>query len=520
MKYFSRLGTKITLGVSFILVLILVVSATAFVFDEYAFFDRNIRDRAEGTLSILEAVHTQAMLHRGNKRDGNPVIETLNGTFDQLSETPSKMSLWLVMGSKVLAFQNLNGRSEKEPPRDLLDSQALATGQTVAQVVDGGVFRLTRPVILGKGNARHAKCMECHGKDMGIHKGEVIGAYSIGLSIADDQEQLLSTMRAAIIISVFASLVIAVVSSYLLKRLATGPIAHMTATMSQLANGALDVDVPFRQRRDEIGEMARSVAVFKENAIERNRAEVRARQHETELAHVLRRSTMGEMASGLAHELAQPLATIATYCGAISDRIASGKWTEEELTDVLGKISAMAQRASRITRTVADHVRGTTPHRRAIGVNDIVRSIIPLVEADTHAGDVQFDYAAVESNPTVLVNRTEIESVVLNLVRNAVDAMAEIPSGQKRLCLRTAVENSHAVIIVSDTGKGMKPGVLDRLFEPFFTTKPDGIGMGLAISRTIVEAHGGRFSVDSTPGRGTTFRFTLPVQSGDDRHDA
>ncbi len=142
MRYFSRLGTKITIWVSTILVLILIVSATAFVYDEYAFFERNIRDRAESTLSILEAVHTQAMLHRVDKRDGDRVIDALNGTFKQLSETPSKMSLWLVMGSKVLAYQNTHGRSEKEPPRDAIDSEALASRQSIARTIEGACFAL------------------------------------------------------------------------------------------------------------------------------------------------------------------------------------------------------------------------------------------------------------------------------------------------------------------------------------------------------------------------------------------
>lgn len=504
--------------------LILIVSTSAFVYDESKFFERNIRDEAESTLSILEALHTQAMLQRGDKRDDNPVITTLNGTFEQLSEDSSKMSLWLVMGPKVLAFQTAHNRTEKEPPRDSIDSEALSSGRLVARTVEGGVFRLTRPVILGEGNARHARCFECHGTDMGNHIGEVIGAYSIGLSIAQDQERLAFRIRAAIVVSVFASLVIAAVSSYLLRRLATRPIGQMTETMSRLASGDMDVDVPYSQRRDEIGDMARSVVVFKENAIERNHAEARARQHEIELSQVLRRSTMGEMASGLAHELAQPLATIATYSGAVSDRITSGNWSKEELTGILGKISDMARRASGITRTIADHVRGTEPHRSSVKVDDIIRSIIPLAETITHENGIRLQYHAVEPDLTVVVNRTEIESVILNLVRNAVDAMADTAADEKRIEIRTAIDEAFAVIAVTDTGCGIDPDIRDNLFEPFFTTKPDGIGMGLAICRTIIEGYGGRFLVDSSPDTGTTIRFTLPVVDqvigGEERHGA
>jgi C4-dicarboxylate-specific signal transduction histidine kinase len=199
-----------------------------------------------------------------------------------------------------------------------------------------------------------------------------------------------------------------------------------------------------------------------------------------------------------------------TYSDAVSDRVASGSWTKDELTGVLEKISSMAQRASRITRTIADHVRGAEPHKSAVHVNDIVRSIIPLVEADTHGSGVRLQYDLTESDPEVLVNRTEIESVVLNLMRNAVDALADIAPGEKHLLIRTEVDDGYVVIGVSDTGTGIDPKAKDRLFEPFFTTKPGGIGMGLAISRTIVEAHGGKFSVDSSTGGGTTFRLRMP----------
>lgn len=518
MKIHATLGTKISLGVSFILILILITSAIAFVSYESAYFERNIRNRAESKLSILEAVHTQAMLKRGNKFDGNPVIATLNGTLEQLSRTPSNMSLWMVMGPKVLAFQTSHGRSERDPPRDAIDSEALSSGKTVARIVQGNVFRLTRPVILGKGNGRHAKCAECHGRDMGIHDGEVMGAYAIALSFSEDQKKFNTVVQSAIVIAVLASIVIASVCAFLIKRLVAQPIAEMTTAMSQLAGGNMDLDIPFQRRTDEIGEMARSVDVFKDNAIERIRAEARARRHEVELLQVLRRSTMGEMASALAHELAQPIATIATYCGALSDRITSGRWTKAELTDVLHRISDMAHRASGITRTIADHVRGGDTPRISVDLNDMVGSLLPLIEADARENGVVPEFDAAERSPNVLMNRIEIESVVLNLVRNAIDAMRETEPGARILRIQTGMDANHAFVAVGDTGKGMESGVRDHVFEPFFTTKAESIGMGLAICRTIIEAHAGRFSIDTVPGKGTTFKFLLPLIKGDFSH--
>ncbi len=180
----------------------------------------------------------------------------------------------------------------------------------------------------------------------------------------------------------------------------------------------------------------------------------------------------------------------------------------------------MARRANGIARTVADHVRGAEPSRDPIGVNDIVRSIIPLVEANTHENGVRLQYEEVRDDILVFANRTEIESVVLNLVRNAVEAMENTSPGERRLKIQSSIQDGFVAIAVSDTGCGMDPGVRDNLFEPYFTTKPDGIGMGLAISRTIIEAHGGTISCESSPGGGMTVRFTLPVFVGDARHDS
>jgi HAMP domain-containing protein len=250
-----RLGTKITLSVSFILVMLLLGSASVFVYYEYAFFRQNVRGKAERTLFILEAVLTQAMLHQGEAVDDNPVIDTLNGTFDQLSETSKSMTLWLVMGPKVLAYQEQRGAREREPPRDEVDREAIATATPVARMVGDNMFRLSRPVILGQGVATDPQCFKCHGVDMGIEEGEIIGAFSVALSVADDYQWFTTTMRGVFLISILASLVIAAVSAVLLKRLASDPISSITGVMGRLAGGDLEVDIPGRGRRDEIGDM-------------------------------------------------------------------------------------------------------------------------------------------------------------------------------------------------------------------------------------------------------------------------
>ena len=514
------LGTKVSLGVSSVLIMILVLSTFGFVSYQTSFLEKNLLERAEETLTIMEAMHTQAMLHRGGKSDHDPVISTLNKTFDQLSKTRSNMTLWFVMAPKVLAYQKAKGRLEREPPRDAVDREALASGRSVYRVAAGDIFRLTRPVVLGKRNARDPKCAACHGKDMGMGDGDVIGAYSIALSSASEQSNLDETERLAVIVSIFASLVIAIVCFFMIRRLATRPISEMTTKMGELAAGNLSLEIPYGTRSDEIGEMARSVLVFKENAIEKQHVEAQARQHEVELGHVLRRSTMGEMASALVHELAQPLATIATYSGTLVTKLKGGTNTGQEVFDVLEKINATAHRASQISRTIARHVRGTEPQRELINLRDLLDTISPLVDADAREIGAKFRLDLESSDAKVRVNATEIESVVLNLAHNSVEAMKEVDRKNRVLSIRTSVDGTDAVIAVTDTGNGMSPEARDRLFEPFFTTKSEGMGMGLAMCRTIVENHGGLFSVDPPTKQQTTIRFTLPLANREDDDDS
>ena len=282
----------------------------------------------------------------------------------------------------------------------------------------------------------------------------------------------------------------------------------------------MGVDIPFIQRSDEIGEMAHSVEVFKNTAIEKAVAEESIHQQEIALARVLRRSTLGEMVSALAHELGQPLGAIATYSDGLKHRLKANNWSKDEVIEVLGQISSSAHRASRVTRTISEHVRGTEPQKHLQDPAGIIPTIEPLIEAVTQESNVELQIVnAFPGNARVRINSTEIESVILNLVGNAVEAMSNTPVTKRHLEVCTQIMADCVTITVSDTGPGIEAGDDQRLFEPFYTTKPDGIGMGLAICRTIIEAHGGRLFVE--PGSklaastskepSMSISFTLPL---------
>jgi two-component system sensor histidine kinase TtrS len=243
---------------------------------------------------------------------------------------------------------------------------------------------------------------------------------------------------------------------------------------------------------------------------ERKQAEDRARQWQEQLTHASRLNTMGEMAAGIAHELNQPLATIMNYAEACTLAIQGGKASNDKLLDNLEEVVGQAGRAGEIIRRLRSFVRRQEPHRSSVDVNNAVREVVHFVESEAHLSGVQIRLDLATKKPRVLGDPIEIQQVILNLLRNALEAMDESRDGKRVLTVRTSsAENGAVEVSISDTGRGIPAEAMGRLFEPFQTTKPDGLGLGLAISRSIIEAHGGHLTATHNPDRGMTFRFTL-----------
>jgi PAS domain S-box-containing protein len=252
---------------------------------------------------------------------------------------------------------------------------------------------------------------------------------------------------------------------------------------------------------------------------ERVQAEERRRSHLAELAHVGRLSTVGEMFSELAHEINQPLGAAANYARACVRVLRSAdNLKREELLDWMEKTAAQAVRATEIIQRLKTFVkRGDSLHCR-LDLNQIVAHVISLPIFNTWSeGTIDRVTPTLELQaelPPVSVDRVQIEQVLVNLVRNAIDAMADIPTADRRLIIRSAVQGGYVRLEVQDSGSGIAPDQLKELFKPFFTTKSSGMGLGLSISRSIVESHSGQLSVTSEKGQGATFSFTLPIDTG------
>jgi PAS domain S-box-containing protein len=281
-----------------------------------------------------------------------------------------------------------------------------------------------------------------------------------------------------------------------------------------------------REREQEIGWQVYSVLfapirelgyvnIYARDITAVRRAEQESRQHQAELVHVCRLSTMGEVATGMAHELNQPLSAIANYASGSSRRLKSGVGDPGELVAAMDQIGSQAQRAGEIIRRLRALVGKQPPVRAEADLNHLVREVCSFLEFETGKMGLTIGLDLTEGRVPVNVDLVQIEQVLLNLVRNALDALEEVPTEERRLTMRTRVEGSWAEVRVEDSGPGIPPERMRHLFDPFFTTKATGMGMGLPISQTILEDHEGEIEAESRPGTDTLFRVRLPAVLGE-----
>ena len=258
-----------------------------------------------------------------------------------------------------------------------------------------------------------------------------------------------------------------------------------------------------------------SVLVTVVDLSERKRAEEALSQAQAALTHVTRVSTVGEVSASIAHELNQPLGAIANNANASLGLLASAKPKLDELRGALGDIVSDAERASAIIERVRGMARRSAPERIPVRLSDLVQEVVGLAAAESATRRVAIRTDVPNDLPLVLGDRVQLQQVLLNLVLNAMDSMSGIDEAKRSLeiCGRSDQLDGDpaARVSVQDRGIGLRPEQADQLFEPFYTTKTHGMGLGLAISRSIVEAHRGRLWAEANPGPGATFSFALPV---------
>jgi two-component system sensor kinase FixL len=239
---------------------------------------------------------------------------------------------------------------------------------------------------------------------------------------------------------------------------------------------------------------------------------LRQRREQVEL--LSRVSLLGEMTASLAHELNQPLSAVVSNAHAGMRMIDRNMIDSTGMREIFADVAADGQRANEIIRNVRATIKKGGTLQTPINVNDVITSVTRMMHPDAAILGCQIDAAVQNDLPLIKGDPTQIQQVLVNLINNAFDAMRQTPPAERRVEIETKSNNGDGIrLIVRDHGKGITPNMRERLFEQFFTTKEQGLGMGLSIVRSIVEAHGGNIEVDNADGGGARFSITLPASS-------
>ena len=319
------------------------------------------------------------------------------------------------------------------------------------------------------------------------------------------QKQAFATAYTMTILGGIASLIIATLMGVLLMRGIAVPITRMTNAMTALAKGDTTVEVPGVSRSDEIGAMATAAQIFKDNMIERQRAQA-------ELARVGRLTTMGELVASIAHEINQPLAAVLVNGDTGLRWLNRDEPDLDEVRDALSRITQDVRRAGKMIENLRALAKKSEPQFARLDINGAIQEILVLTRSELMQHEVVLRTDLSTGDRTVLGDRVQLQQVMLNLIMNGIEAMSAVMDRPKVLTISSErVESGGVLVAVKDTGAGIDPATADRIFESFFTTKPNGMGMGLSICRSIIEAHGERFWASPNTPHGAIFQFTLPA---------
>jgi len=303
-----------------------------------------------------------------------------------------------------------------------------------------------------------------------------------------------------------------------------GLLAFLTSWMSAKRK---HTEVELREARDKLelrvqqrtAELQQTNEALELELSERKRAEDELRKSQTELAHVTRVMTLGELTASIAHEINQPLAAIVTNGNAGLRWLRSQRPNLAEVGSAMERIIKDSYRASAIISRIRSLVKKTAPRSESVDLDEVIREVLALAESEARRNDVIMKREVADDLPHVVGDRVQLQQVILNLVMNGLESISKSANGSRELSIVSRRQTDDSVlIVVRDSGVGLDPATAPQVFDAFFTTKPDGMGMGLAISRTIIESHGGRLWAEPNSPHGAVFQFTLPAQD-EENHD-
>jgi C4-dicarboxylate-specific signal transduction histidine kinase len=281
-----------------------------------------------------------------------------------------------------------------------------------------------------------------------------------------------------------------------------------------------ETEASLRQARDELevrvsertAELKSANDALRNQMAEQRRTEEALQKTRSELARVVRITTIGELTASIAHEVNQPLAAV------VANADACVAWLGHSNPDLVEARAAAeraiqgATRASEVITRIRSLINKASPEKAPVQLNDVVKETVALTERQISRNSVSVVLDLEPNLPAVLGDRIQLQQVILNLIVNGVEAMSAVSGRKRQMLIRSKVQEDNQILVsIEDTGIGVNADDMARLFEPFFTTRSQGIGMGLPISRSIIEAHGGRLWAESTVDQGSVFQFTLPI---------
>ena len=287
-------------------------------------------------------------------------------------------------------------------------------------------------------------------------------------------------------------------------------LAVLTSWMSAKRKHAEEA---LREARDEleVRVQERTAELREANEVLRERGEA-LQKVQTELAHVTRVMTLGELTASIAHEVNQPLAAIVTNGNACLRWLGGATPNLLEARQAVERIIKDSYRASEVILRIRTLVKKTPPRNDWLDANEVIVEVLALAQSEANRNHVSLKQQLMDDLPRVRGDRVQLQQVVLNLIINGLESIAKSKHGVRELSISSGVDKENNVIVaVRDSGEGLDPANVDRVFDAFFTTKPDGMGMGLAISHTIIDSHGGRLWATPNSPRGAVFQFTLPA---------